>query len=159
MNFLGYIGRSLGLMQAALLLISSIIIGLGLSAWEMRSALSEQQQAAVEQMTELLDLAGGSAARAAWALDPMLAQDIVSGIISQSGVRAIEIISHLKGGSEKSLVRLDNPVTESSGFVTWSRSLGAASVKVTVDVLSSVPSGSTVWATPAGKLAVSTATV
>ena len=119
MNFFGYISRSLGLMRATLLLISSIVIGLGLSAWEMRSALSEQRQAAAEQMTELLDLAGGSAARAAWALDPMLAQDIVSGIINQSGVRAIEIVSHLKGGSEESLVRIDNPVTESSEFVTW----------------------------------------
>ncbi len=119
MNFLGHIGKSLGLMQATLLLISSLVIGLGLSAWEMRSALSEQRQATVEQMTELLNLAGGSAARAAWALDPMLAHDIVSGIANRSGVRAIEIISSLKGGSEESLVRLDNPVTESNGFVTW----------------------------------------
>jgi diguanylate cyclase (GGDEF)-like protein len=118
-NLLGQIRKSLGLMQATLLLVSSLVIGLGLSAWEMRSALSEQRQTAVEQATELLNLAGGSAARAAWALDPMLAQDIVSGIINQSGVRAIEIISNLKGGSEKSLVRLDNPVTESNGFVTW----------------------------------------
>lgn len=119
MNILERIRKSLGLMQATLLLISSLVIGLGLSAWEMRSALSEQRQAAVEQMTELLNLAGGSAARAAWALDPMLAHDIVSGIINQSGVRAIEIVSNLKGGAEESLVRLDKPVTESSRFVTW----------------------------------------
>jgi diguanylate cyclase (GGDEF)-like protein len=119
MNILGNIGKSLGLMQATLLLISSLVIGLGLSAWEMRSALSEQRQSAVEQMTELLDLAGGSAARAAWALDPKLAHDTVSGISNQSGIRAIEIISKLKGGSEQSLVRLDNPVKESNRFVTW----------------------------------------
>jgi hypothetical protein len=130
MNFLGKIGKSLGLMQATLLLISSLVIGLGLSAWEMRSALSEQRQAAVKQMTELLNLAGGSAARAAWALDPMLAQDIVSGIINQSGVRAIEIISNLKGGVKESLVRLDNPVTESSGFVTWAAKVYFADISI-----------------------------
>lgn len=106
-------------MQAALLLISSIVIGLGLSAWEMRVALSEQREAAIVHREELLNLAMGGAANAAWALDTRLAREVISGIIALSGVLAIEIRANLSGEAQEVLVRLENLPLEADALVAW----------------------------------------
>jgi diguanylate cyclase (GGDEF)-like protein len=107
------------MMQAALLLICSIVIGLGLSAWEMRTALSEQRRATSTLSDELLDLAMGGAANAAWSIDHRLAREVVSGIIRQSGVLAIEIRANLRGEKQEVLARLENSQPESNALVAW----------------------------------------
>ncbi|MFT5218959.1 MAG: hypothetical protein ACI9LO_001606 [Planctomycetota bacterium] len=57
--------KSIGLKLTALLLLSSLVIGLTINAWEMRSFLTEQRQAVATQIEEFLNLASGGAASAA----------------------------------------------------------------------------------------------
>lgn len=119
MKFPGYIERSIGLMQAALLLLSSIVIGFSLSVWEMRAALIEQRLEVAAHVQELISLAEASAARAAWALDTDLAREVASGIANQPGVQSIEIRALLRGEVDERLVRLENPLQAAGTLVSW----------------------------------------
>ena len=114
-----HLSRSIGLTLSALILLSSMIIGLGLTIWELRSALSNQRQSSIEKSEELLLLASGSAANAAWTLDTELAKEVISGILSQSGVVAVEIRANLRDDHQEVLVRLENNLPKSDILVNW----------------------------------------
>ncbi len=117
-NF-SYLRKSIGLMQAALLLIAAIVIGLGLSAWQLRSALTEQRDALGEHAAELLKLSLSGATSAAWTLDARLAREVVSGIASQEGVRASEVRALLRGNAQERLARAENPPTVAGTISNW----------------------------------------
>ncbi len=119
MHTFSYLRKSLGLMQAALLLISAIVIGLGLSAWQVRSALTDQRDALGEHAVELLKLSLSGATSAAWTLDAPLAREVVSGIASQEGVIAAEIRANLRGGGKKLLARVDEPAPAAGTVSDW----------------------------------------
>ena len=106
-------------MQAMLVLISSVVISIGFSAFEMRSIMLDQRQLTLTQAEELLMLAEGGASRAAWTLDPVLAQEVVSGILSRSGVVAAEIRANLRGDNQQVLARLVQPYSYSGLVVEW----------------------------------------
>ena len=72
-------------MQALLLMTCAFVIGLGLSAWEMRSALQDQRNGLHEHASQLLDLSISGATSAAWALDDGLANEVVAGVARQEG--------------------------------------------------------------------------
>lgn len=120
MIFPDYFRRSISLMQAALLLISSLVIGSGLSAWEMRSALKNERQTMVELTESLLDLVDGSAANAVWALDPKLAHEVIEGIITtQPGMKSIEIRADIRNNAEETLARLENTSAPMNTLICW----------------------------------------
>ncbi len=106
-------------MQAALLLVTAVVIGLGLSAWQLRSALTDQRDALGEQAVELLKLSLSGATSAAWALDRRLAREVVSGIATQEGVQSIEIRANLRGGDKELLARAVNPAPIAGSISGW----------------------------------------
>ena len=91
MKAFAYISKSIGLMQALLLMSCAIVIGLVLSAWEMRSALDDERDNMRQRLGQLVDLSLGGATSAVWALDDVLASEVAAGVIRQEGVVAIEI--------------------------------------------------------------------
>jgi diguanylate cyclase (GGDEF)-like protein len=107
-------------MQAALLLMSSLVIGAGLSAWEMRSALKNERQTMVALTESMLDLVDGSAANAVWALDPTLAHEVLEGIITtQPGMQSIEIRADIRNNAEETLARLENTSAPMNTLICW----------------------------------------
>ncbi len=106
-------------MQAALLLVAAIVIGLGLSAWQLRTALTDQRDALGENATQLLKLSLSGATSAAWTLDARLAQEVVSGIASQDGVRISEIRANLRGSAQQRLARAENPPSVAGPISSW----------------------------------------
>lgn len=91
MKAFSYISKSIGLMQALLLMSCAIVIGLALSAWEMRSALDDERDRMRQRVSQLVDLSLGGATSAAWALDDSLAAEVAAGVIRQDGVVDVEI--------------------------------------------------------------------
>ena len=115
MKTFSYISKSIGLMQATLLLVSALLIGLGLSAWQMRAALGDQRGAVVEHAERLLDLSLSGAASAAWAIDADLAREIADGIIRQEGVVAVEIHADLRQDASQLLARVEKDTAPAGG--------------------------------------------
>ena len=105
MKALSYISKSIGLMQALLLMSCAIVIGLALSAWEMRTALGDQRDNVQQHVTQLLDLSLSGATSAAWALDESLAREVVAGVTRQDGVVAVEILANLSDDAVRLLAR------------------------------------------------------
>ncbi len=119
MDTFAYIKKSIGLMQAALLLIAAIIIGLGLTVWQMHAALNEQRSEISHHATDLLKIASGGAANAAWALDSALAEQIASALLLHDGVNAVEIRADIRGQSERLLARVENNAANADRLVVW----------------------------------------
>ena len=119
MKAFSYISKSIGLMQAALLLVSAVLIGLGLSAWEMRSALADQRSAITSHAQRLLDLSLSGAASAAWELDVTLAVEIAEGIARQEGVAAVDIHAYFGKGERKLLARRENSPIPAGAAADW----------------------------------------
>lgn len=119
MRLFSYIGKSIVLKLAALMLLSSLVIGFGMNVWEMRFALSEQRQTVAIQIDEFFNLVNGGAASAAWALDPRLAEEVASAFIKHAGVIAIEIRADLNSLKDLRLVRVENKELEYDNFVNW----------------------------------------
>ena len=119
MQLLAYIQKSIGLMLATLLLISSIVIGLGFSVMEIRSALSEQRLALISQSEDLLSLTVGGATSAAWALDERLASEVVSGIFTKKGIVSAEIRASLRNGSQQVLASRNLIQSPHDALTNW----------------------------------------
>ncbi len=119
MKTFSYFRKSIGLMQAALLLVAALLIGFGLSAWQMRAALDEQRGAVSDHAERLLDLSLSGAANAAWALDDKLAREVVDGIIRQEGVMVIEIHADLGHGASQLLARMENKAPSAGRITAW----------------------------------------
>ncbi|TNF86143.1 MAG: EAL domain-containing protein [Gammaproteobacteria bacterium] len=119
MKAFSYISKSIGLMQALLLMSCAIVIGLALSAWETRSALGDQREYTFEHVNQLLDLSLSGASSAAWALDDDLANEIVAGVIKQEGVVAVEIYADLRVDTKRLLSRQEKPSPSSDELTDW----------------------------------------
>ena len=113
------IRQSIGLMQTALLLVSVIVIGFGISAWQLRTALADQRATLSAHLGELFDLSASGASRAAWALDMHLAGEVVQGIAARDGVSAAEIRAHLSGGKRQVLSRIERLDSEFDALEFW----------------------------------------
>lgn len=119
MKILGNIKKSIGLMQATILLISSISIGLGLSAMEMRFALKKQGLEFKEQAATLVNLTYGGATSAAWVLDSQLAREVATGILSKKGVAKVEIYASLRENTQQLLTSLQQSQPDSNFLNDW----------------------------------------
>ncbi len=119
MKTFAYISKSIGLMQATLLLAAALLIGFGLSAWQMRAALGEQRAAVTDHAERLLDLSLSGAANAAWALNDKLAREVADGIIRQEGVMVIEIHADFGHGAGQLLARMENKAPPAGRLTAW----------------------------------------
>ncbi len=111
--------QSIGLMLASLLMVSSLIIGLGISLVELQSALNDHRNDFYEQSDNVFKLSVGAATNAAWALDPRLAREVAEGIISTAGVISVEIRADLRYGDQQQLFYLEKPALNTDGFTRW----------------------------------------
>ena len=119
MGIINNIRRSIGLMQATLLIISSLIIGLAVSSVHMYFVLSKQRLIVLEQANEVLDLAEGGAATAAWTLDSDLAQEIAENIITRDSVLNVDIRAKLNNESDQVLAAITKPNDKSNILLNW----------------------------------------
>ena len=119
MKALSYISKSIGLMQALLLMSCAIVIGLALSAWEMRTALGDQRDNVQQHVTQLLDLSLSGATSAAWALDESLAREVVAGVTRQDGVVAVEILANLSDDAVRLLARQEKQADVGDDLSAW----------------------------------------
>lgn len=115
MNVLKAIRRSIGLTQAVALILASLVIGLGLSAVQLRYMLSEQNRYAAETSRRVLTLAEGPAASAAWTLDAALAHHVVKSVMAINGVERAVILDDT--GSILAKAESESPAR--SRFTTW----------------------------------------
>jgi len=114
-----FIKRSMGLMLASLLLLSSLFIGLGLSLITLQSELSRHLSNFNQQSDNIFNLSIGSATSAAWALDARLAGEVASGIFSNSSVISVEIQADIRNGKYEQLVYLEREGLNTNGFTHW----------------------------------------
>ncbi|MDJ0832320.1 MAG: EAL domain-containing protein [Gammaproteobacteria bacterium] len=96
MKLIATIKHSIGLMQAIMLLVSSLVIGLALSAVQIYLLYEQQQQEIETNHAILINLSKGGATNAAWSLDSRLANEVLLGIIEQPGIEAAEIRASLR---------------------------------------------------------------
>lgn len=113
------ISKSIGLMLASLLLLSSLIIGFGLSLVTLNSELNDHRTDFLEQSDDMFNLSVGGATSAAWALDDRLAREVATGIFGKAGVLSVEILAKLRYGDQQQLVYLENPALTTGGFTSW----------------------------------------
>lgn len=97
------ITSSIGLMQAGMLLASSLLIGVFLSAAQIYEAFQQQEKAFREKKANIIHLSVGGATNAAWALDTRLADEVLEGVVNQSGVIRAEIRANLSNKEEQLL--------------------------------------------------------
>lgn len=81
-----HLKRSIGLTQAVLVPMASLVIGLGLSALLLAHTFSQHRGDALRLCEEILTLAEGGATSAAYTLDPTLARGVVNSIAMARGV-------------------------------------------------------------------------
>lgn len=111
--------RSIGLMQASMLLASSLLIGLLLSAAQIYTAYQQQQLDFREKAENIVNLSVGGATNAAWALDTRLAGEVLQGAINQSGVTHVEIRARLSNAEEQVLASLDSDPRVYGWLAEW----------------------------------------
>ncbi len=111
--------RSIGLMQATMLLLASLIVGLSLSAFQIYSVYQQQQQDINEKTRTIIGLSEGGATNAAWALDTRLANEVLQGIIEQHGIKQVEINATLRYENQQLLARLDKEQPDYSALSQW----------------------------------------
>lgn len=102
-------------MQAVAVLVVITIIGLSISAVQLRYALGEQRQDAVDLTNDILTLAEGGATTAAWTLDNRLANDVVYSIVALHGVSYAELAD--EHGTV--LARAERAAPERGVFSNW----------------------------------------
>ena len=119
MKAFSYISKSIGLMQALLLMSCAIVIGFALSAWEMRTALEDQRDSMRQRVSQLVDLSLGGATSAAWALDDGLAGEVAAGVIRQDGVAAVEIRVSVGDDSLQTLARREKAAAAGDELTAW----------------------------------------
>jgi len=119
MKFVGYIKKSIGLTLATLMIFSSLAIGLCLSVLALRAELLDQRSEFHQQSSDLLNVAVGGAVNAALSLDKRLAHQVVSGLITKSGVKSVRIRANLRSGGDQVLVHLENKPSTPSLLTDW----------------------------------------
>ena len=119
MKFVGYIKKSIGLTLATLMIISSLVIELGLSGLELREELLDHRSTFHQQSEDLLNVAVGGATNAAWTLDKRLAHQVVSGLITKSGVKSVSIRANVRSGIDQVLVHLENKQSAPNALTAW----------------------------------------
>ncbi len=92
LNVPGPIRRSIGLMQATVLLLATLGIALALSAVQLSIAAGQHRGAARARTEDVLTLAEGGATRAAWTLDQELAARVLGGVLATGGFRAARLV-------------------------------------------------------------------
>ncbi len=119
MKLTRFFRQSIGLMLASLLLVSSLIIGLGISVVELRSELNEHRNDFYEQSENVFNLSIRAATNAAWMLNPQLAREVVDGITSTADVLSVEILADLRYGNHQQLAYSEKPALETNSFTYW----------------------------------------
>jgi len=104
-------------MQAAALLVATLCIGLALGAVQLSIAAGEHRDAARVRTDDVLTLAQGGAARAAWTLDAALAREVLDGVIATGGFRKARIVDD-RGDLLAQAVRAEVPRRP---LATWVR--------------------------------------
>ena len=99
------IKRSIGLMQAIMLLAASLVLGLLLSTVQIYVLYQHQLQEVQTDHDTLFNLSKGGATNAAWSLDSRLANEVLLGIIEQPGIESAEIRASLRDGDDQLLGR------------------------------------------------------
>ena len=123
MKFVGYIKKSIGLTLATLMIISSLVIELGLSGLELREELLDHRSTFHQQSEDLLNVAVGGATNAAWTLDKRLAHQVVSGLITKSGVKSVSIRANVRSGIDQVLVHLENKQSAPNALTAWAQGI------------------------------------
>ena len=106
-------------MQATLLIISSLVIGLTVSCVHLYFVLSDQRLVVQDRADELLDLAEVGATNAVWTLDSNLAQEVVENVISKAGLLKVEIRANLQDESDEIIASIERPDISSSPLLNW----------------------------------------
>ncbi len=88
---LGRIGKSIGLMQAVVVLLASLVIGIVLAAAHVTYTIAQQRETALELVQDVLTSAEGGATNSAWTLDSSLARNVIGDVMAIRGVRFAEI--------------------------------------------------------------------
>ena len=114
-NWLSRIRGSLGLTQAALVLLSSLLVGLALSAMQLRYHLVLERTTATDLLSDVLTSADGGATNAAWTLDPRLAEDVVANVMAIRGIWLAEI----RDEHGAVLARAAKPDEPRGELITW----------------------------------------
>jgi len=86
-----YLSRSIGLTQAVIVLLASLIISLILSALQLGYAFFNQRDAAIQLSEEILTLAEGGATTASWTLDKRVANEVIQSVIALEEVQAARL--------------------------------------------------------------------
>lgn len=118
-NIFPSIGHSIGLMQTTVLLISSVVIGLGVNIVNLYQVHAYKQQIIQQQAEEVLNLAEGSATNAAWTLDVKLADKVVRSVITKKGVRSAEIRVNLQPKIDNTFAQVSTPEKQPSVILNW----------------------------------------
>ena len=135
MKLVGYIKNSIGLTLATLMILSSLAIGLGLSGVALRAELIDQRSGFRQHSEDLLNVAIGSATTAAWSLDRQLAHQVVSGLITKSGIKSAKIHANVRHGVDRLLVHLENKRPVHGVITAWvARNFFSDTEKMTRDL-------------------------
>jgi diguanylate cyclase (GGDEF)-like protein len=112
---LGRVGKSIGLMQAVVVLLSSLIIGLGLGAGHVRYSLAQQRNTALELLQDVLSSAEGGATNAAWTLASRLARNVIGDVMEIRGVHFAEI----RDDQNQVLAVAQKPEADRGPLLSW----------------------------------------
>ena len=115
MRMFEYLRKSIGLTQAAVMLVSSLLIGLVLSAVHLTYNLVDQRKEVNSLTQEILTAAEGGATNAAWTLDMDLADQVVNSMMALSGVQAVTLMDE-RGNV---LVQESKPIEKHNRFTFW----------------------------------------
>lgn len=112
---LSHIRRSIGLTQAAAVLLATVLIGFLFSALQLSFSLVAERDDAIALTRDILDLTEAAATRAAWTLDPNLATDVVASAMTISGVQRAAIADE----QGNTLAAADVPTNHPGTVATW----------------------------------------
>lgn len=115
MSIPSYLSRSIGLLQATVVLLASLFIGMATSVVYLGYSLSEQRNAAVVLSEEVLTVAESGAASAAWTLDIPLGQQVVQNILALHSVKSVVLVD----ANDRVLAVAERDVLQDGQFVQW----------------------------------------
>jgi diguanylate cyclase (GGDEF)-like protein len=115
MKIRDYLEKSIGLTQAAIVLLSSFIIGLTLSTSYLIYNASNQHQRAINLIQEILSAAEAGATRAAFESDMDLSKQVVAGIASLESVNTVT----LTDSNFTILAQIKKPDNKKGSFFHW----------------------------------------
>ncbi len=110
-----YLNQSIGLTQAAIVLLASVFIGLIFSTLYLSYNLSDQRRDAMELTEEILTAAEGGATNAAWTLNANLATQVTNSMVALGNVQTAELLDD--NGSI--LAKANAPEKQNNPLITW----------------------------------------